>query len=95
MIAGILALLSLLLLPSAAGNAVAWIFNIFGLADLLNVFYQAGHAGVLAGQLGAAFFLPILVVPLLLIKHGVAFRILLQHQPEPAMEQSPARAGLD
>jgi hypothetical protein len=82
-IAAILALFSLLLLPSAAGVAAAWIFNLWGFADILNAFYQANHAGLLAGQLGAAFFLPTLIVPLLLITHGLVFRILLQHQPEP------------
>jgi hypothetical protein len=87
-IAAILALLSLLLLPSAAGIAAAWIFNLWGLADILNAFYQANHAGLLAGQLGATFFLPTVVVPLLLITHGLGFRILLQHQPEPAMQES-------
>jgi hypothetical protein len=87
-IAAILALVSLLLLPRAAGVAVAWIFNIWGAADLFNAFYQANHAGLLAGQLGAAFFLPTLIVPLLLITHGLAFRILVQHQPEPAMQES-------
>jgi len=87
-IAAMLALFSLLLLPSAAGIAAAWIFNLWGLADILNAFYQANHAGLLAGQLGAAFFLPTLVVPLLLITHGLAFRVLLQHQPHPAMQES-------
>ena len=87
-VAAILALLSLLLLPSAAGVAAAWIFNLWGFADILNAFYQANHVGLLAGQLGAAFFLPTLVVPLLLITHGLAFRILLQHQPERAMQAS-------
>ena len=87
-IAVILALLSLLLLPSVTGVAATWIFSVWGSADLLNAFYQANRAGLLAGQLGAAFFLPTLVVPLLLITHGVAFRILLQHQPEPAMQES-------
>ncbi|MDE3109878.1 MAG: hypothetical protein KGL02_08050, partial [Acidobacteriota bacterium] len=87
-IAAILALLSLRLLPSAAGIAVAWIFSVWGSADILNAFYQANHAGLLAGQLGAAFFLPTLVVPLLLITHGLGFRILLQHQSEPAMQKS-------
>jgi hypothetical protein len=87
-IAAILALVSLLLLPRAAGVAVAWIFNLWGLADLFNAFYQANHAGLLAGQLGAAFFLPTLIVPLLLITHVLVFRILLQHQPEPAMQES-------
>jgi hypothetical protein len=87
-IAAILALLSLLLLPSAAGVAIASIFSLWGSADLLNAFYQANHGGLSAGQLGAAYFLPTLVVPLLLITRGLAFRILLQHQPEPAMQES-------
>lgn len=87
-IAAILALLALLLLPSAAGVGVAWIFNLWGTVDILNAFYQANHAGLLAGQLGAAYFLPTLIVPLLLITHGVAFRILLQHQHEPAIQAS-------
>jgi hypothetical protein len=87
-IAAILALFSLLLLPSAGGLAAAWIFSLWGSADILNAFYQANHAGLLAGQLGAAFFLPTLVVPLLLITHGLTFRILLQHQPQPAMQES-------
>ena len=87
-LAAILALLSLLLLSSSAGVAVAWIFSLWGTADLLNAFYQANHAGLLAGQLGATFFLPTLVVPLLLITHGLTFRILLQVQPEPAIQES-------
>jgi hypothetical protein len=87
-VAAILALLSLLLLPSVAGVVAAWIFSLWGFADLFNAFYQANHAGLLAGQLGAAFFLPTLIVPLLLITHGLGFRILLQHQPKPAMQES-------
>jgi hypothetical protein len=77
-IAASLALLSLLLLPSGAGIFTAWIFNLWGLADLLNAFYQANHAGLVAGQLGATYFIPTLVVPLLLITHGLAFRILIK-----------------
>jgi hypothetical protein len=87
-IAAILALFSLLLLYSTAGVAAAWIFSVWGSADILNAFYQANHAGLLAGQLGAAFFLPTVIVPLLLITHGLAFRILLQHQSAPAMQES-------
>jgi len=87
-VAAILALLTLLLLPSAASVAVGWIFSLWGSADLLNAFYQANHAGLLAGQLEAAFFLPTLVVPLLLITHGLGFRILLQHQDVSAVQQS-------
>ena len=87
-IAAILALVALQLLPGAAGVAAGWIFNLWGFADILNAFYQANHAGLLPGQLGATFFLPTFIVPLLLITHGLAFRILLQHQPEPAMQES-------
>ena len=87
-IAAILALLALTSLSGRAGIVIAWIFNIWGTAELFNAFYQANHAGLLAGQLGAAFFLPTLVVPLLLITHGLAFRILLQHQSEPAMREN-------
>jgi hypothetical protein len=87
-IAAILALLSLLLLPSAEGVAVAWLFSVWGSADLLNAFYQANHAGLLAGQLGAAFFLPTVIVPLLLITHGLAFRILLLSRKDFAIRES-------
>jgi hypothetical protein len=84
-IAAILALLSLFALPRRTGTVIAWIFNIWGTADLLNAFYQGNHAGLRAGQLGADYFIPTLIVPLLLITHGLAFRILLQHQDGPVM----------
>ncbi|PYV45188.1 MAG: hypothetical protein DMG94_12420 [Acidobacteria bacterium] len=83
LIAAILALMSLMSLPSAAGIAIAWIFNVWGTADLFNAFYQANHAGLMPGQLGATYFIPTFIVPLLLITHGLGFRILLQHQSEP------------
>jgi hypothetical protein len=88
LIAAMLALLSLPLLPGAAGVSATWIFSVWGSVDILNAFYQANHAGLLAGQLGAAYFLPTLIVPLLLITHGLAFRILLQHQAKPVMQES-------
>ena len=96
LIAAILALLSLLALPGWVGIVIAWIFNIWGSVDLLNAFYQANGAGLLAGQLGAAYFIPTLFVPLLLITHGLAFRILLQPQSESVMRESlqPAQKTL-
>ena len=87
-ISAMLALLSLISLPSAAGVVIAWIFSVWGSADLLNAFYQANHAGLMAGQLGATYFIPTFVVPLLLITHGLAFRILLQHQTVSAVQAS-------
>jgi hypothetical protein len=87
-VAATLALLSLVSLPRGAGIVIAWIFNLWGSADLFNAFYQANNAGLMAGQLGATYFIPTLIVPLLLITHGLAFRILLQHQSESAMRES-------
>jgi hypothetical protein len=87
-IAATLALLSLASLPRGAGVVIAWVFNLWGSADLLNAFYQANDAGLVPGQLGVTYFIPTLVVPLLLITHGLAFRILLQHQSESAMRES-------
>ena len=82
-IAAILALLALTSLPSASGVVITWVFSLWGTADLFNAFYQANHAGLMAGQLGATYFIPTFIVPLLLITHGLALRILLQRESEP------------
>ena len=94
LVAATLALISLLLLPSAGGVAAAWMFNILGLGDLLNAFYQANRAGALAGQMGAAYFLPTLIVPLLMITHILGFRILLKHARESWVQAGAARVNL-
>ena len=88
LVAAIFALLALISLPSASGVVIAWIFNLWGTADLFNAFYQANHAGLMAGQLGATYFIPTFIVPLLLITHGLGFRILLQHQKVSVVQQS-------
>jgi hypothetical protein len=79
-IAAALALLALSSLSNGTGMAIAWVFNVWGTIDLFNAFYQANHARLSAGQLGATYFIPTFIVPLLLITHGLAFRVLLQHQ---------------
>ena len=87
-IAAALALLALLALPTRAGIVMAWIFNLWGSADLLRAFYEGNANGLLAGQLGAAYFIPTFIVPLLLITHALAFRILLRHQNQTALRES-------
>lgn len=77
--AATLALLALLTQSGELGIPLVWIFNVWGTADLLRAFYLANRTGLLPGQLGAAYFIPTLVVPLLLITHAVVFRVLLQH----------------
>jgi hypothetical protein len=83
----VLTLLALALSPRT-GVILAWIFNLWGSADLLNAFYQANASGLAAGQLGAAYFIPTVFVPLLLITHVLAFRILLQRQNESVVAAS-------
>jgi hypothetical protein len=87
-VAATLALLSLVFLRSETGVFIVWVFNVWGSVDLVNAFYQANATGLSAGQLGATFFIPTLIVPLLLITHGLAFRVLLQHQHVSAMQES-------
>jgi hypothetical protein len=78
----LLALLGLAVQPRGIGVVLTWAFSLWGSVDLLNAFYQANRAGLSPGQLGAAYFIPTLVVPLLLTTHAVVFRILLQPQHE-------------
>jgi len=74
-----LALLALATLGTRAGTVVTWVFNIFGTADLLFAFYQGGRISLpdTPGLLGAGYFILAAFVPLLLITHGLAFRLLL------------------
>jgi hypothetical protein len=78
LVAAVLALVALAALKSRAGLPLVWVFNIWGTADLLYAFYQGNQSGFLPGQLGTTFFIPTFIVPLLLVTHGLVFRILLQ-----------------
>ncbi len=57
-------------------------FNLVGVADLVLDYYHATMVGLpaLAGQLGAAYPIPILYVPLLMITHIVALIWLVRPQ---------------
>jgi hypothetical protein len=85
--AATLALIALAALRTSFAGPLIWIFNIFGTADLLNAFYQGFHIslGNSPGLLGAAYFLPVLGVPLLLVTHVLVFGLLLRKEaPAPA-----------
>jgi hypothetical protein len=77
LIAAVLGLLALAALRGRLGIPLVWVFNLWGTADLLYAFYQGNSAGMLPGQLGACYFIVTVVVPLLLITHGLVFRLLL------------------
>ena len=69
------------MLGSKLSAASLWLFNIVGAVDLLNAYYQGNRISLVPGQLGMAYVIPTLVVPLLLVTHALVFRILLRAQP--------------
>ena len=77
-VAATLALVGLAGLQTRAGTPLVWIFNLWGSADLLHAFYQGYVSGLQPGDLGAGYFIPTFIVPMLLITHALVFRILLQ-----------------
>src|SRR5262245_17420174 len=74
--AALLALLTLACLRTTFGVPLAWIFNVWGSADLFYAFYKANQVGLQPGQLGAGYFIVTVLVPLLLLTHALLFRIL-------------------
>jgi hypothetical protein len=80
LISAVLALLALATLGTRSGAMVTWVFNTFGTADLFFAFYQGSRVSLpdTLGLLGAGYFILTAYVPLLLITHGLAFRILLR-----------------
>ena len=79
----LLALIGIATLGSRLGTIIVWVFNLVGTVDLLNAFYQADRLGVgiEPGLQGAAYFIPTVLVPLLLVTHAIVFRILLRPEP--------------
>jgi hypothetical protein len=59
-------------------------FNSVGLCDLLADYYHAIRLGLpeAAGELRAAYIVPVLYVPLLMITHILAFSLLLRRSKE-------------
>src|SRR4030095_8741065 len=76
----ILALLAIATMGSTLGIILVWAFNILGSADLLYAFYQGNRVGLdlAPGLQGAAYFIPTVLVPLLLITHALVFLLLLK-----------------
>ena len=81
--AALLAVIAVLALSARVSWALAfvWLFNLWGTADLLYAIYQ-GEIGVRIGpgSLGAAFFIPTVLVPPLLVTHALIFRLLLRRR---------------
>jgi hypothetical protein len=81
LIAAILAVAATLALSAKVSWALplVWIFNVWGTTDLLHAIYQGQiRLQIGPGSLGASFFIPTLVVPPLLVTHGLIFWLLLR-----------------
>lgn len=78
-IAAVLALISIALLRARSPLAipVIWIFSVEGIVDFANAFLQARSAAVVA-QLGAAYYVPIVIVPAALVAHVMIVGLLLR-----------------
>lgn len=70
------------------GFVAVWIFNIWGLADLLNAVAR-GIMFTPDGALGATFWIPALIVPLLIVTHMYIFGRLLREIRESKIHQVP------
>ena len=74
--AALLAIIAVLALSTRVSWALpaVWIFNLWGTIDLLYAIYQ-GEIGVRVGpgSLGAAFYIPTVLVPPLLVTHALIF----------------------
>ena len=88
LLAGVLALAALVALRARARVAMplTWLFNVAGLLDLVNAFYQGLTHDV---QLGAAYYIPTFIVPALVVTHVMMLGLLLRH-PAPARLDLPA-----
>jgi hypothetical protein len=91
--------LAMLALATVRIRPVFWLFivafNVVGTTDLILDYYHAIQVGVpaMAGQLGAAYAIPIIYVPVLMITHVAAFYLLLRSQPKTARVLTPASAA--
>lgn len=84
------ALLAILVLLTARERALSrplfWVFNVFGAADIVLAVANAIRVDLpsVAGQLGTAYAIVILYVPLLFMTHVIGFTLLLRPALVPA-----------
>ena len=62
--------------------AVAWIFSLEGIGDLVNAFIQGGRVDLPSYELGAAWFIYTALVPALLVTHVMVVTRLIRHARE-------------
>jgi len=90
--AGVLALVVLIALRHrwAVTMALVWVLNIVGTVDLLNALRQADAVPYLE----AAWYIPTLWVPVLLVTHFMMFARLIRKPAEQSSDAALARVGI-
>jgi hypothetical protein len=78
--AGVLAIVATVALAHASSLATTavWVFNVWGVADLLFAFYQGARLNVQPGWFGGAIFIVTTLVPALLVSHAMIFLLLVR-----------------
>ena len=100
-VTGLLAMLALL---TTRRRPLFWLFvvafNLGGMTDILVDYYHGNQLGLpaLAGELGAAYIIPIIYVPALMITHFTAFYLLVRSRVtrirrSPDRPASPLESG--
>jgi hypothetical protein len=90
-------ILAMLALATVRMRALFWLlviaFNLVGAVDIIVDYYHASELGLPAhaGDFGAAYAIPIIYVPLLMITHVTAFYLLVRHLP--GVARGPAGAS--
>ncbi len=78
-------LLAMLALATVRIRGLFWMlvaaFNAVGAIDILVDYYHGATLGIPPGQLGSAYVIPIVYVPLLMITHVAAFFLWLRPRP--------------
>jgi hypothetical protein len=79
LVATALAWVALLAGASRYARVAIWVFSLWGSADLLFAYYQGAiGVGIEPASLGAAWFIPTVVAPLLLWTHVLVFAVLVR-----------------
>jgi hypothetical protein len=78
-LAAVLALASIGALRARTSFAIplVWVATVIGLVDFANAFVQARAAGVVS-DLGAAYYVPIVIVPAAIVSHVMTLGLLVR-----------------
>jgi hypothetical protein len=93
-IAAILALVCVAALTKRWSLAIplVWVFNVWGSIDLLYAYYQGITLQIDPGAFGAAYYIPTMIVPALLVSHALIFWLLVKPAVlNPQSQRKPAR----